>query len=283
MSIKKITPDGPKPQAKQSPQVNAQQKAAQQKQSVLRNDTEQSIMTQKTMEVTRHFDIGDVKGKDDTLILKALIDSGENPGLTSPDELEPKDTPTGVLESTKDKNEEALKEQLDDDELEIYNKFEEMIENLPEDANVNDAIFDFMRDMDPEQINTFLTAFDYVKQDEGGVTELLFGMFEEFAGDYNNYSEIISKLGDALSDEDKENILNAAKEMFGDSVTDAGYEAFRAFLYGDSESSRIVLGDQPIRIPHLIISSDAPHGHTEPVYPEGFEPFVNTVDNDFDS
>ena len=149
-----------------------------------------------------------------------VIDVPDN--VEEPDETEETETED---ESISDVTRERRKKDLSEEELAVYEKFEAMLEGLDENDIKGDEIFDFIEELNDEEIKHLLTAYDYIYSDEGGIADLFTELYSTILshGGRDSQLETFTQIADFLGEEDKQRILEKFEENCEDLIKNSKY------------------------------------------------------------
>lgn len=209
--------------------------------SIFNNDSETGITTGYRNTLKAHITLGDnfyTTEPNIEIPEELVIDDPDN--VEEPDETEETETED---ESINDITRERRKKDLSEEELAVYEKFEAMLEGLDENDIKGDEIFDFIEELNDEEIKNLLTAYDYIYSDEGGIADLFTELYSTILSHKGRDSQLetFTQIADFLGEEDKQRILEKFEENCEDLIKNSRYTEKSITEYYEAQSRALEL------------------------------------------
>ncbi len=203
--------------------------------SIFGNDSETGITTGYRNTLEAHITLGD-----NFYTTEPNIEIPEELLVEEPDETEETETED---ESISDITRERRKKDLSEEELAVYEKFEAMLEGLDENDIKGDEIFDFIEELNDEEIKNLLTAYDYIYSDEGGIADLFTELYSTILSHKGRDSQLetFTQIADFLGEEDKQRILEKFEENCEDLIKNSNYTEKSITEYYEAQSRALEL------------------------------------------
>lgn len=221
--------------------------------SIFGNDSETGITTGYRNTLEAHITLGD-----NFYTTEPNIEIPEELLVEEPDETEETETED---ESISDVTRERRKKDLSEEELAVYEKFEAMLEGLDENDIKGDEIFDFIEELNDEEIKNLLTAYDYIYSDEGGIADLFTELYSTILSHKGRDSQLetFTQIADFLGEEDKQRILEKFEENCEDLIKNSQYTEKSLTEYYEVQSRALeLLLDNKRDLAELILNQEYP-------------------------
>ncbi len=114
--------------------------------------------------------------------------------------------PKSVNENTKERIKAERKEKLNEDESAVYAKYEKYLEDVENGKNID--INDFVNDLTNDELADFLSAYDYVNEEDGGMEAFVSDLFDQHRFKNDSAMKNIQRIADLLPASDKYDILD---------------------------------------------------------------------------
>lgn len=177
-------------------------------------------------------------------LIEGDLDDFYNKLMGTIDDNEANEDDGGINSTTNERQRQERINNLDGTEAAVYAQYQSVIDNLEDGENVNDAIFEFMDGLSDEELASFLQAYDYVNDGDGGMEALISKLFNECIVDECKDIDMntLSRLDKLLSDNDKQSILDYYEKQNEHSpVLDRNLSALEYLINGNSNKAKDIL------------------------------------------